>query len=474
LNGEHKTSTVSDLLELKKHEMLKANPEYQRGLVWSNDQKKKLIDSILRGYPIPLIYLHRISHKIGGLESNVLNIIDGQQRINALYEFCEGAFKLYDPVADEDKARFPYYIQQQPCPWKSKFFHEFSEDDQKKFLATELSIVYINADNEHEARDLFIRLQAGTPLSNQDKRDAWPGNINDLILRTAGKPEIAKYPGHEFFTRVMGVKPSGNRSKFRQFCAQWALLYWHRKRGNDIARCDTNAAALDTFYHRNIDLDTDGEEAKRFTQILDKLTTLLGDGKRKPLKHHEALHLILLVDSLWDDYTRSWEDGLAAAFDEFMHNYVLAKGRRYQPDPGKYWTVYGQGTRVGSDRGDSIARRHEFFVSEMTELLPSLTMKDQQRGFGAVERELIYHRDAKRCAVCEATVAWNEAEVHHVDPHAKGGRTNLENGALVHAHCHPKSQSDVEEFRQMWLERKKASIATVTAQEYSEQEPTEH
>ena len=39
---------------------LAPNPEYQRGEVWTRDQQMKMIDSVLRGYQLPLIYLHDI------------------------------------------------------------------------------------------------------------------------------------------------------------------------------------------------------------------------------------------------------------------------------------------------------------------------------------------------------------------------------------------------------------------------------
>ena len=47
---------IKDILELKQNNMLSVNPEYQRGAVWKEPQQKKLIDSVLRGYPLPLIY----------------------------------------------------------------------------------------------------------------------------------------------------------------------------------------------------------------------------------------------------------------------------------------------------------------------------------------------------------------------------------------------------------------------------------
>lgn len=45
--------TVGDLLQLKTANMLYPNLEYERGAVWTSPQKKRLVDSLLRGYPIP-------------------------------------------------------------------------------------------------------------------------------------------------------------------------------------------------------------------------------------------------------------------------------------------------------------------------------------------------------------------------------------------------------------------------------------
>ena len=82
---EIEEKSIYELIDLKKNNMLNPNPEYQRGAVWSDAQKKKLIDSVLRGYPLPLIYLHYKRKMVAGMVREDLEIIDGQQRINALY-----------------------------------------------------------------------------------------------------------------------------------------------------------------------------------------------------------------------------------------------------------------------------------------------------------------------------------------------------------------------------------------------------
>ena len=115
---------VSDVLHLKEKQMLFVNQEYQRGAVWTPTQKKKLVDSVLRGYPIPLMYFHHIKQTAGSLVSERFEIIDGQQRINALSDFNKGAFKLLDPIKDEAEARFPDFIKKRPCPWASRTFQD--------------------------------------------------------------------------------------------------------------------------------------------------------------------------------------------------------------------------------------------------------------------------------------------------------------------------------------------------------------
>ena len=72
--------SVSDVLALRKEQMLVVNSEYQRGAVWTTLQKQKLVDSVLRGYPIPLIYFHHIVQIAGGLRSERFEIIDGHGR----------------------------------------------------------------------------------------------------------------------------------------------------------------------------------------------------------------------------------------------------------------------------------------------------------------------------------------------------------------------------------------------------------
>jgi hypothetical protein len=169
MKAKLETKTVDDLLQWKANKMLTVNAEYQRDVVWKDSQRKWLIDSVMRGYPpIPLIYLHHISREVAGARREDFEIIDGQQRIEALYAYKEGAFKLFHPVADEEEAGFPSFIKNQSCPWGGKRFEELTPALQEQLLKTSLSVVMIETNIPNEARDLFIRLQ-GMPLNSQRK-----------------------------------------------------------------------------------------------------------------------------------------------------------------------------------------------------------------------------------------------------------------------------------------------------------------
>ena len=180
--------TVETLIAWRGQDFMMANPEYQRGEVWSPGQQKKLIDSIFRGYQLPIIYLHDIRRESYGKVQERLEIIDGQQRINALHRYCRGEFALYE--VDDEGARFPAFLhdtEKHPCPWGGKDFDGLPQEWKDHLLKKELPVAFIREADENEVRDLFVRLQAGFPLNAQEKRDSLPGEFTDFVLKLGGE-----------------------------------------------------------------------------------------------------------------------------------------------------------------------------------------------------------------------------------------------------------------------------------------------
>jgi hypothetical protein len=85
-----KGESVQSLYRLYSAEKLLTNRRYQRKLVWSIDEKRSFIDSIQKGFPIPIILLA----EVGDLGSPKYEIIDGMQRLNAIMSFIEQEYSM--------------------------------------------------------------------------------------------------------------------------------------------------------------------------------------------------------------------------------------------------------------------------------------------------------------------------------------------------------------------------------------------
>ena len=451
--------TIGGLIKLREDKLLIPNWEYQRGAVWTEKQMRLLIDSILRDYQTPLIYLREITKGDDRYGSTSLEVIDGQQRINSLWGFTSGyiinneypdgkkpkPFKaLINPQSEEDSDDLPVSLRKYPCYWAGKTFKEFSEEKQKEFLEREVPVVIIKCDDD-ETRDLFIRLQGGSSLKAQEIRDSWPGDFCHLVVRIGGKPQH-KEPGHEFFRTVMNAKPAKDRGRTRQLVAQLLTLFLSRRENKDAMLHSIKSDILDSQYRQRAGLyknQSQVDEVDRFEKILDKLTSLFKDGERNPLKAHDVLHLVLLVDTLWDDYTSKWTKGITKAYDNFAAQIGQAREIKKLADIGSQdkelrdvWEYY-QKTKASSDNKETIERRHEIYVRRMFRLLGNnLVIKDPQRGFPFVMRQIIYYRDDKKCVKCGDIVKWRDAEIHHKVAHSDGGKTILDNGVLMCQVCH--------------------------------------
>lgn len=202
--------------------------------------------------------------------------------------------------------------------------------------------------------------------------------------------------------------------------------------------CDIGAVAIDDYYYKNLSFDNQSPSANKYRLVLDELYSLLGNRGIKKLRGHEAIHLILLTENLLNSCTPSWENKLKLAFEDFRKESVIAKKEK----TGDYWDKYIQWTMTSSDSKTSISKRHKFFTEKMFDYIKP-NLKDSIRSYGNLEREIIYYRNEKKCAVCESEINWDELEIHHVIEHQHGGKTSLDNGISVHKICHPKGQDAI-------------------------------
>ena len=140
-------------------------PEWQREEVWSSDKKKKLIDSILRNWKLPKFYFLKTSDKPVEYE-----VVDGQQRLAAIYEFLDNSL----PLSAETTKRIG-----------AKHYKDLPDNVSDAFDDFEIEFDEIEDASDVEIKEFFLRLQEGLPLTTSEKLNAIDSKLRDFCKRLA-------------------------------------------------------------------------------------------------------------------------------------------------------------------------------------------------------------------------------------------------------------------------------------------------
>lgn len=161
------------------------NRRYQRKLVWTIDEKQNLIDSILHDYPVPLVLLAELK---SGEHKGKLEIIDGMQRLNAIFSFIEQKF----PLLNGKRFDIKHFLTAQQATntglFQQVYEGEFlSSEECANILNYQLAITVYPANSELEITEVFGRINAqGRQLSSQEKRQAGVSNrVSSLVRKLA-------------------------------------------------------------------------------------------------------------------------------------------------------------------------------------------------------------------------------------------------------------------------------------------------
>lgn len=147
--------TVSDFRDWDNDQKLVIQPDFQRKALWSKVSKIMLIDTILRGYPIPKIFIQNSTEEDG---RTVRKIIDGQQRVTALMEFVSNKFQLEKPYDGQ---------------FLGSFFSDLPSDERNKIMQYVIDCNEAYGYSETEYREIYTRLNKYTvPLNSQELRKA--------------------------------------------------------------------------------------------------------------------------------------------------------------------------------------------------------------------------------------------------------------------------------------------------------------
>lgn len=174
---------------------LTIQPEYQRNYIYASDGGKReiaVIESVLKGYPIGLIYFNKVS------ESN-LEVLDGQQRITSVGRFVTDKFAIKDGNGME------------------QYFSGMAKDKKTRILETKL-LIYECEGTESEIKEWFKTINiAGVPLNDQELLNA----VYSGPFVTLGKEEFSNSQNANIQKWDAYIKGNANRQDFLECALDW-------------------------------------------------------------------------------------------------------------------------------------------------------------------------------------------------------------------------------------------------------------
>lgn len=199
-------------------------PEYQRNYIYAESKKDvAVIDSVLKKYPLGLIYFNKVSDE-------KFEVLDGQQRITSLGRFVTGKF----PIKDDNGME--------------QYFDGLDAELQERILNTKL-LIYECEGAEPEIKEWFKTINiAGVPLNQQEIRNAvYSGPFVTLLKEEFSNSQNANI--QKWSAYISGVV---NRQQFLECALDWV------SKGNidaymSLHRRDNNINEVKTYFNSVID-----------------------------------------------------------------------------------------------------------------------------------------------------------------------------------------------------------------------------
>lgn len=418
LRYEPTTKTVQDFVNYFENGQLKLDPPFQRKSVWSVRDRAKLIDSLVNGFPVPSIYLHERTED----RRIVYDVIDGKQRLESILMFMgrlRGRGRFDAPVL------WPGAEERETVNWAS-----LSRRNLGQVLLRYRIPVHVVSGDLAEVIELFVRINStGKALTAAERRHARYNRSSFLKaaegIATRLEPTLRQH-------RVMSEGQIGRMKHVELVCE--LMLAAHR---GDVQ-------------HKKAALDAVMQSSGAFT---DRQLQSAKDRTRAALNR-----VFRLFPDLRTTRFRQVSDfySLAVLIERFDSEGLILNDRRRNQLAASLLATFGRGVDglkdkarrfQGASSDEDLYRRYAETVAEGTDshpnrrarekllravLEPLFQVKDERRGFTQEQRRILWHSDAeRRCAECNRKLTWDDFTIDHVDPYSRGGRTELDNAALM-------------------------------------------
>lgn len=203
--------TALDLFVWHEEGSLELSPKFQRRSVWSPAARSFFIDTLLRGFPVPPLHIRMIPGGPGARPHR--EVIDGQQRLRAVFDFMSGKFSI-NRAAHSD--------------WPGKTMDQLEDGDRERLGLTQFHVYQYQAVDDATVLEIFSRLNTySVALSKQELRNGkYFGEFKTLVYELArqylefwrgagvfSETSIARMAEAEFVSELLVLQLDGFQDK---------------------------------------------------------------------------------------------------------------------------------------------------------------------------------------------------------------------------------------------------------------------
>ena len=331
----------------KYRQSIDLDPFFQRGNVWNKLKQQYFIDSILREWGTPKIFLWETG-------KDIFACLDGKQRLTSLFNFMADQLPLnpkYSKVNDNKK------------------YSELPRETQDKIDEYEFAVEILTGNEKDDVVELYKRLQGGTPLNFGEKLFAMSGNMNEFIKH--------KLASKNFLKKIVALPDT--RYSHYAVCAQLCLLVIKG------AKKDLKLKNLEKFFTEYSNFDNKSPESKKMLNVINYLEKAFTAEKDSSLKNRANVVSIfyLISDLSGRGNIADKAKEIGSFFRQFVRN--LEKELQKKPeerDPSML--SYQSAVNQGADKIKSINIRHGILLKKLSEknkffcelIFPQISPKD--------------------------------------------------------------------------------------------------
>ena len=396
-NIVHYTSkdlSLSQLKDLYDKKRLITDPDYQRNYIYSPKKASSLIESILIGIPIPIIYLCEE-------DDGTYSVIDGQQRITSFVKYLKNEYTLtgLDTLTDLN----------------GKYYGDLEEGIQTKLDISTLKTICFDRDSQKLKYEIFARLNLGAiPLKPQELRNCiYRGSFNDML-----KDIVVHNP-----YLIDLFHDENKRMQYEERILRFFVLR------ESMILDDTYVNAMNKYIsiHQD-DSESDIQKAKSiYTRTIEMVHRVLGNSaffsfdEKERKKFNGAIY-----DSIMIPFSFYEKSDLINNSDKIRSEINKIK---------KFDKEYRDNIYSGTNSRKKVFGRISKIWSILINIIGKNGMDKGSRFFSDNVKKQLFHKGYK-CSYCGNEILnINDCEIDHIIPFSLGGSTDISNAQLLHRYC---------------------------------------